>query len=257
MRTETTRRAGDLAAARTAGGEQRDLALARVRPAASGAPASVGGRAPSQCVSQSPARAAAARALDRRPASRCRGGRGLGRLDGDEQRIVLSEALRRREQRGAVAGDERRGVGGGEPGERAVDPLGELRERRARRPPGRRAGRARAAPDGVGVLAARAARRRPRPGRAPARARARRRRRGAPGVRQPELGGEALVPERRAVQLRDRGARRAGVARLRRGLGDAGERERQHARRRRRRAAARRSRGRAAAPSRRGRARAR
>ena len=141
---------------------------------------------------------------------------------------MLREALGRREQRGAVAGDDRRGVGGGEPGVRAVDPPGELREagRGGRRvaEPAERMQR----PDGVGVLPARPRRVGGVPGERP-RARELAGRRGAPGTRQRELDREALVPERRPVRLGDRGARRGGVARLGRGLGDAGEREGEHA----------------------------
>ena len=228
MRTETTRRA---AISRLLEPPAASSAISRSRAGEAGGLRRAGERRrPGALAVREPepgARRGGARA---RPAAGVAvpRGRGLRRLDRDEQRIVLREALGRREQRGAVAGDERRGVGGGEPGVRAVDPLGELREagRGGRRvaEPAERVQR----PDGVGVLPAR-----PRgvgrvPGERP-RARELAGRRRAPGARQPELDREALVPERGPVQLRDRGARRAGVARLRRGLGDAGEREREHA----------------------------
>jgi hypothetical protein len=226
VRTETTSRSAisrllDPAAARRAISRSR-----RVRPTASAAASIVGGRAPSQSVSQRPPRGGGT-GTRLTAGVAVGGGSGVRRFDGQEQRARLREALGDRQQRGPVAGDERGGVRGRGRGERPVDVAGEPRELR-------RGGRRIAQPaelvqraDRVGVLAA-GSRERARVAREHTRTRELAARGGAPRSGQLKLDREALVPQRRALHLRDRAARRLRLAGLRRGLGDAREREGQH-----------------------------
>ena len=208
-----------------------------VSSAASGVASSVGGRAPSHC-SQPDARtraAARARARRRRPAARCARGGGVGRLGGHEQRVQARRSARpTSSSAGAVAGHRAPAACAG--GDR---PRTAPSTRAARRASSGAAARGVAEPaqlvqraHDVRVLAAltrarsaASARRAPAPRESSPSAAA------LHGTRELQLDLEGLVAERRALHLRDapRGPV-SGSPALRRGLGDAREREGQHAR---------------------------
>ena len=194
---------------------------------ASGAANIVGGRASSHSPSQRAARPAAARALAARPASRSAAAAAsaasaaTSRASSAAKRSATcsSAAPSRAASAAACAPRSRRTARRRAP--RA--PRGRARRRRIAEPAERVQGAGR-----VRVLAAVLGQRR-RLTRVVARRRELAARRRAPGSAELDLDREALVAERRALELGDHGACRTRLPRLRRGLGDGSEGEGEHA----------------------------